>query len=87
MSNGVITLSADIAPNSVAMLKCDSGYRPQSYLNRTCLFGGQWSEGNLECVMDDTIPTGTVGQYIFSSFVTMNIYVQERSVAQSVLLL
>ncbi len=59
--NGVITLSADLAPNSVAILQCNSGYRPRSQVNRSCMFGGQWSEGNLKCEEDSSNGANLLG--------------------------
>ena len=52
VSNGLIHYSG-VSPRSVAILKCNDGYRANSLLNRTCMFGGQWSEGALGCVMVD----------------------------------
>ena len=52
VSNGLIHYSG-VSPDSIATLKCNDGYRALSLLNRTCMFGGQWSEGALECVRVD----------------------------------
>ena len=54
MSNAVNVLNGrvlytGVAPRSVATLECNEGYRPTFDLNRTCMFGGQWSEGTLSC--------------------------------------
>ena len=48
VSNGRV-LYTGVAPMSVAILECNEGYRPTFDLNRTCMFGGQWSEGTLSC--------------------------------------
>ncbi|XP_064391848.1 uncharacterized protein LOC135339613 isoform X2 [Halichondria panicea] len=52
VSNGLIHYSG-VSPDSIAMLRCNDGYRANSFLNRTCMFDGQWSEGALECVRVD----------------------------------
>ncbi len=52
VSNGLIHYSG-VSPDSIATLQCNDGYRANSFLNRTCMFDGQWSEGALECVIVD----------------------------------
>ena len=52
VSNRLIHYSG-VSPDSIATLQCNDGYRADSFLNRTCMFGGQWSEGVLECVIVD----------------------------------
>ncbi len=52
VSNGLIHYSG-VSPDSIATLQCNDGYRANSFLNRTCMFDGQWSEGALECVRVD----------------------------------
>ena len=49
-------LYTGVAPKSVASVVCDEGFRPTFDINRTCMFGGQWSEGNLIC---EVMPVST----------------------------
>ena len=63
ISNGIV-LYTGVTPRSVASVVCVEGYIPSS--NRTCMFGGQWSEGNLSCeVMPEstTSSQGPSGMY------------------------
>ena len=66
VSNGRV-LYTGVAPKSVATLDCNEGYRPTFDLNRTCMFGGQWSEGTLSCeLITVASPSqGPLGVYIF----------------------
>ncbi len=50
VSNGLIHYGG-VSPNSIATLQCNDGYRALSFLNRTCMFGGRWSDEALECVI------------------------------------
>ena len=65
ISNGRV-LYTGVAPMSVATLECNEGYRPTFDLNRTCMFGGQWSEGTLSCELITVSPSqGPPGVFYF----------------------
>ena len=62
-------LYTGVAPRSIAMLECNQGYGPTFDLNRTCMFGGQWSEGTLSCELITVVSPsqGSLGVYYFWS--------------------
>ncbi len=67
VSNGLIHYNG-VSPGSVATLNCSDGYTADSLLNRTCMFGGRWSNGALECDMMDEKPSKLELSFSLHSF-------------------